>query len=141
MFDPSVPKRLKPHHIASIFNQKMYEALVWKMQQAKRFSDDNHEIRGSNIDLWEIVVGVRFAGLDGAEHDKPIFGVVTAKSSSRDGGSDAMDIMVLDEALVTDMHVFIGSHSCIYFERNNTFRTISIEELPEFWKAMEASYA
>ena len=61
MFDPSLPKHLKPQHITKFFNQKLYEALVWRMSQDNRFSDEQREIRGINIKQWDIVIGQRWA--------------------------------------------------------------------------------
>lgn len=141
MFDPSVPKRLKPHHIATIFNQKMYEALVWKMQQAKRFSDDNHEIKGSNIDLWEIVVGDRFADTGSGRNHDNAFAIVISKNICNLESNNHIHVMAMEDAFRCNDMLTLSSTSGVYFDTNNTFRTIRVDELPKFWAALEACYA
>lgn len=146
MFDPSVPKRLKPHHIATIFNQKMYEALVWRMQQDNRFSADSEQgaICGAGINQWDIVIGQRFAHLDSSsERDyQDEFGIVIGtRTDSSSPQHDHFEVAVLTEVSVCKESTNIGASGRIYHEVNNTFRTITVAELPAFWAALEAYHA
>lgn len=146
MFDPSVPKRLKPHHIAAIFNQKMYEALVWRMQQDNRFSADSEQgaIRASDINQWDIVIGQRFAGVgEPSERDRQDeFAIVTGQKTNLDcPQNDHFDLMILSKAVVFEDYTNLGGWASIYHETNDTFRTITVSELPAFWAALEAYHA
>lgn len=141
MFDSSVPKRLKPSQVKTIFNQKLYETLLWKMQQCERFSNDEREIKGTDIDLWDIVIGNRFAGIKGGEDRENEFGIVIGARRSDRSTCDKVDIMIMEELFTTRRYKSAAGYSPVYFTENNTFRTIRADELPEFWKALEACYA
>lgn len=144
MFDPSVPKRLKPRHIATIFNQKMYEALVWKMQQANRFSADSEQgaIRASSINQWDIVIGQPNPNCADEDLAKEVrFGVVIAVSFSPSSNHNHIMLADLKPAHPLSVGVDCGGWNFCYFDNNDTYRTIRVDELNDFWKALEAYHA
>jgi len=144
MFDPSVPKRLTSKKIATIFNQKMYESLVWRMQQAERFSNhiEGPDIRGADLRLWDIVIGRRCAEYANSPNvDTESFEIVIGIESTEDHAYDHVCLMTLDEAFESEHTTSIGGKGTAYFRTNNTFRTIEVSELPAFWAALEACYA
>lgn len=144
MFDPSVPKRLKPHHIANIFNQKMYEALVWRMQQDNRFSLESEygAVEGTDIKQWDIVVGCPHASAPHPELAEEIrFGVVIGVSFSPSSNHNHIVLADLRAAESLSVGIEVGDWKSIYFSQNDTYRTIRVDELNDFWKALEACYA
>lgn len=144
MFDPSVPKRLKPHHIATIFNQKMYEALVWRMQQDNRFSSEIEygAVEGTDIKQWDIVVGRPHVSAPHLEIAEIIrFGVVIGVSFSPTSKHNHIVIADLRAAEVLSIGIDVGDWKSVYFASNDTYRTIRVDELNDFWKALEACYA
>lgn len=144
MFDPSVPKRLKPHHIATIFNQKMYEALVWRMQQDNRFSSESEYgvVEGTDIRQWDIVIGQPFPNGEDAEFAETIrFGVVIGVSFSPTSNHNHIVIADLRAAQPLSLGIECGDWMSIYFDKNDTYRTVRVDELNDFWKALEAYHA
>lgn len=144
MFDPSIPKRLKPHHIAAIFNQKMYEALVWRMQQDNRFSSESEygAVEGTDIKQWDIVIGIPFPDSTHEEVAETInFAVVIGVSQSPSANHDYIVLANLTAAPSLSIGIECGESRHIFLNKNDTYRTIRVDELNGFWKALEAHNA
>lgn len=113
-----------------IFIKNLSETLIQRMHSMNRFSEDDYGVGGLNIEPWDIVVGQYC--------DRDCFGVVTGKLLAEDIGCSKVDVILLDEG---DSRNKIANIGFIYFDKNDTYRTITEAELPAFRAALEACYA
>lgn len=118
--------------INTLFNHKLFESLAWRMQHAQRFSTDEHEIKGTDIQVWDIVIG------DYNEYAQHEFAIVIATCKTRND-CDNLQLMRLCQCYsLPPGFIQVANEGSIYFTRNNSYRTISEYELGDFWEALEA---
>lgn len=113
-----------------IFIKNLSTTLIQRMHSMDRFSEDDYEVGGLNIEPWDIVVG-QFG-------DQDCFAVVTGTQSAEDIRCSKIDIILLEKSECRNR---IASTGFIYFDTNDTYRTITADEIPLFREALEACYA
>lgn len=119
----------------TLFNHKLLEALAWRMQHAERFSTDDHQIKGTDIQVWDIVIG-EYNDYVGTQ-----FAIVVATGKTTND-CDHCEIMQLSQYNNSFSGFIQVCDACsIYFKRNNSYRTITEYELAGFWAALEATHA
>lgn len=116
-----------------IFIKNLSNVLIQRMQTMDRFSDDDYAIGGDKLMAWDIVTG--------EYNNKVVYGVVAGTQGSGDAQTSKIDIVRLKPKFsISETHSSIGTVTNIYFDDNNTFRTITEAELPAFREALEACY-
>lgn len=117
-----------------IFIKNLSECLIQRMHSMDRFSEDDYHIGGTNLMPWDIVTG--------EYNDRVVYGVVAGTQFEADQDTNKIDIVRLKpKFLISENHVSIGDITSIYFDRNDSFCTITEAELPAFRAALEACYA
>lgn len=117
-----------------IFIKNLSECLIQRMHSMERFSEDDYHIGGTNLMPWDIVTG--------EYNDKVVYGVVAGTQVQADRDTNKIDIVRLKpKFLISEKHVSIGAITSIYFDSNDSFCTITEDELPAFRAALEACYA
>ena len=117
-----------------IFIKNLSNVLIQRMQTMDRFSDDDYHIGGTNLMPWDIVTG--------EYNDKVVYSVVAGTQAQADRDTNKIDIVRLKpKFLISENHVSIGAITSIYFDSNDSFCTITEDELPAFREALEACYA
>lgn len=127
-----------------IFIKNLSEVLIQRMHSMNRFSEDDYAIGGDKLMAWDIVIGQRFADVEGAsEQDhQDEFAIVTGKRKELSSPQhDHFDVLILSKANVCEESTKIGGWATIYHETNDTYRAITEAELPAFRAALEACYA
>lgn len=119
----------------TLFNHKLFESLAWRMQHADRFSTDDHQIKGTDIQVWDIVIG-KYNDYVGDQ-----FAIVVATSKTTND-CDHCEIMQLSQYNNSfSGFIQVCDAYSIYFRRNDSYRTITEYELADFLAALEAIYA
>ena len=117
-----------------IFIKNLSETLIQRMHSMERFSEDDYHIGGANLMPWDIVIS--------EYNDNVVYGVVTGTQVQADRGTNKIDIVRLKpKFLISENHVSISTITSIYFDSNDSFCTITEDELPAFRAALEACYA
>lgn len=130
---PSVPK-ITDADMQLIFIKNLSEVLIQRMHSMDRFSEDDYHIGGANLMPWDIVTG--------EYNDNVVYGVVAGTQVQADRDTNKIDIVRLKpKFLISENHVSIGAITSIYFDSNDSFCTITEDELPAFRAALEACYA
>ncbi len=124
----SVPQITKAD-LQLIFIKNLSTTLIQRMHSMDRFSEEDYEVGGLNIEPWDIVFGQY------CEQD--CFAVVMGTQSAEDIGCSKIDIVLLEKSESRDK---IASTSFIYFDTNDTYRTITSDEIGLFREALEACY-
>lgn len=113
-----------------IFIKNLSETLIQRMHSMGRFSEDDYAIGGDKLMAWDIVIGQAYS--------KQLFGVVFAQQHSSKEHLNKVDAILLEPK---GSHGMIAAFANIYFTDNDTYRTITEDELPAFRAALEACYA
>lgn len=125
----SVPQITKAD-MQLIFIKNLSECLIQRMHSMDRFSADDSAIVGINMEPWDLIVGKR--------NGRDCFAVVIATLLAEDIDCSKVDVILLDQQLSNDR---VGAYTNIYFNKDNTYRTITEAELRVCRAAMEACYA
>lgn len=113
-----------------IFIKNLSETLIQRMHSMNRFSEDDYAIGGDKLMAWDIVIG--------RAYKSEYFGVVFAQQHSSKEHLNKVDAILLEPK---GSHGMIAAFANIYFTNNDTYRTITEDELPAFRAALEACYA
>jgi len=113
-----------------IFIKNLSDVLIQRMHSMGRFSEDDYHIGGISIEPWDLIVG--------KHRGKDCFAVVIATQLAEDINCSKVDVILLGKQLSNDR---VGAYTNIYFNKDNTYRTITEAELPAFRAALEACYA
>ncbi|MEK6198983.1 MAG: hypothetical protein N2B60_02020 [Psychrobacter sp.] len=113
-----------------IFINNLSAVLIQRMHSMNRFSHDDYTIGGDKLMPWDIVIGQSYS--------KPLFGIVFAQQHSSREHLNKVDAVLLEPK---GSHGMIAGLANIYFDKNDTYRTITEAELPTFRAALEACYA
>lgn len=113
-----------------IFIKNLSETLIQRMHSMDRFSEDDYAIGGDKLMAWDIVIGQSYS--------RPFFGIVFAQQHSSREHLNKVDAVLLEPK---GSHGMIAGFANIYFDKNDTYRTITEVELPAFRAALEACYA
>lgn len=112
-----------------IFIKNLSECLIQRMHSMNRFSEDDYAIGGDKLMAWDIVIG--------RSYKSEYFGVVFAQQHSSKEHLNKVDAILLEPKGRHGVAAFAN----IYFTNNDTYRTITEDELPAFRAALEACYA
>lgn len=125
----SVPQ-ITPADMQLILIKNLSETLIQRMHSIDRFSEDDYAIGGDKLMAWDIVIG--------RAYKSEYFGVVFAQQHSSKEHLNKVDAILLEPK---GSHGMIAAFANIYFTNNDTYRTITEDELPAFRAALEACYA
>ena len=119
-----------------IFIKNLSETLIQRMHSMDRFSEDDYAIGGDKLMAWDIVIG------NNSFNDKrPNFAIVIATSNIEHSDKSSFGIADLTSRFSLNQFIHTGQYVKISVWHNETYRTITEDELPTFRAALEACYA
>jgi len=119
-----------------IFIKNLSETLIQRMHSMDRFSEDDYAIGGDKLMAWDIVIG------NNSFNDKrPNFAIVIATSNIENSDKSSFGIADLNSCFSLNQWNHTGRYVKISVWHNETYRTITEDELPAFRAALEACYA
>lgn len=119
-----------------IFIKNLSEILIQRMHSMDRFSEDDYAIGGDKLMAWDIVIG------NNSFNDKrPNFAIVIATSNIEHSDKSSFGIADLTSCFSLNQFIHTGQYVKISVWHNETYRTITEDELPAFCAALEACYA
>ena len=131
----SVP-RITQADMQLIFIKNLSETLIQRMHSMDRFSEDDYAIGGDKLMAWDIVIG------NNSFNDKrPNFAIVIATSNIEHSDKSSFGIADLTSCFSLNQFIHTGQYVKISVWHNETYRTITEDELPAFRAALEACYA
>lgn len=119
-----------------IFIKNLSDVLIQRMHSMDRFSEDDYAIGGDKLMAWDIVIG------NNSFNDKrPNFAIVIATSNIENSDKSSFGIADLNSCFSLNQWNHTGRYVKISVWHNETYRTITEDELPAFRAALEACYA
>ena len=119
-----------------IFIKNLSETLIQRMHSMGRFSEDDYAIGGEKLMSWDIVIGV-----NSFNAKRSNFAIVIATSNIEHSDKSSFGIADLTSCFSLNQWIHTGQYVKITTSHNDTYRTITEDELPAFRAALEACYA
>lgn len=119
-----------------IFIKNLSETLIQRMHSMDRFSEDDYAIGGDKLMAWDIVIGK-----NSFNDKRPNFAIVIATSNIEHSDKSSFGIADLTSCFSLNQFIHTGQYVKISVWHNETYRTITEDELPAFRAALEACYA
>ena len=119
-----------------IFIKNLSETLIQRMHSMGRFSEDDYAIGGEKLMSWDIVIGA-----NSFNAKRSNFAIVIATSNIEHSDKSSFGIADLTSCFSLNQWIHTGQYVKITTSHNDTYRTITEDELPAFRAALEACYA
>ncbi len=119
-----------------IFIKNLSSTLIQRMHSMNRFSEDDYAIGGDKLMAWDIVIG-----RNSFNDKRPNFAIVIATSNIEHSDKSSFGIADLTSRFSLNQFIHTGQYVKISVWHNETYRTITEDELPAFREALEACYA